>query len=121
MLIRAERKNLPARILIRAWDDGGMYVVVWRFTTDDPAAFEEHYGPNGTWVQLFRHSEDYVRSDLLKGADAYLTMDWWTSLAAYDAFRERYAEEYARVDQACEAVTTFEEKLGEFESVPESA
>lgn len=91
-----------------------MYVVVWRFTTDDPAAFEKHYGPDGMWARLFRCSDEYVRTDLLKGAESYLTLDWWTSSAAYDAFRKEYAEEYADVDAACEAVTTFEEKLGEF-------
>lgn len=93
-----------------------MFVTVWRFTTNDPATFEHHYGPDGTWAQLFRRSGDYRRTDLLKSSDAYLTLDWWTSLDAYNAFRERYAEEYAAVDTACEAVTTFEEKLGEFES-----
>ena len=91
-----------------------MYVVVWRFTTDDPAAFERHYGTEGTWAQLFRRSSDYVRTDLLKSTDAYLTLDWWTSLEAYDRFREDHAEDYAAIDTACEAVTTFEEKLGEF-------
>jgi hypothetical protein len=93
-----------------------MYVVVWRFTTDDPAAFEEHYGPEGTWARLFRRSGEYVRTELLKSADSYLTLDWWASLAAYDAFRVEHAEDYAKLDAACEAVTTFEEKLGEFVS-----
>lgn len=94
-----------------------MYCIVWRFTTSDPAAFEEHYGPNGTWAQLFRRSGNYLRTDLLRSADAYLTLDWWTSLDAYNAFRAEHAEEYARVDATCEAVTTFEEKLGEFDAV----
>ena len=91
-----------------------MYVVVWRFTTDDPATFERTYGPDGTWARLFGRSSDYIRTDLLKGADAYLTLDWWTSLAAYNSFREQFAEDYKLLDEACEAVTTFEEKLGEF-------
>ena len=93
-----------------------MYVIVWRFTAADPVTFEEHYGPNGTWAQLFRRSGDYLRTDLLRGSDVYLTLDWWTSLDAYNAFRAEHAEEYARVDAACESVTTFEERLGEFES-----
>jgi hypothetical protein len=91
-----------------------MYVIVWRFTTADPAAFEQHYGPNGTWARFFRRSGDYLRTDLLKSADVWLTLDWWTSLDAYNAFRNEHAEEYARIDAACEAVTTFEEKLGEY-------
>lgn len=91
-----------------------MYVVVWRFTSSDPERFEEHYGPDGTWARLFRRSGDFLRTDLLKGADAYLTLDWWTSLEAYDRFREEHAADYAEIDAACETVTTFEEKLGEF-------
>ena len=95
-----------------------MHVVVWRFTTDDPVNFERHYGPEGIWARFFRRSGEYVRTDLLRSADAYLTLDWWTSLEAYNAFREQYADEYAKVDAACEAVTTFEEKLGEFRYSP---
>ena len=91
-----------------------MHVIVWRFTTGDPERFEQHYGPDGTWAKFFRRSSDYVRTDLLKGADAYLTLDWWTSLTAYDAFREEHAEDYAMIDTLCEALTMFEEKLGEF-------
>lgn len=94
-----------------------MYVVVWRFTTDDPVNFERHYGPEGIWSRLFRRSPEYVRTDLLKSTDAYVTLDWWTSLEAYNAFREQHAEDYSLIDDACEAVTLFEEKLGEFVTV----
>ncbi len=92
-----------------------MFVVLWRFTTRDPAAFERHYGPQGTWELLFRKSAEYVRTDLLRDGETYVTLDWWTSLAAYDAFRENQADEYARIDALCEEITTSEEKLGEFE------
>ena len=94
-----------------------MYVVIWRFTTNDRAAFERHYGRDGTWAQLFRRSSDYVRTDLLVGADAYLTLDWWTTREAYDAFRNRHSDEYARIDVLCESFTTHEEKIGEFRQV----
>jgi len=92
-----------------------MHIVVWRFTTEDPERFEQHYGPDGTWVKFFRRSANYIRTDLLKSADTYLTLDWWTSREAYDAFRKEHAEDYAAIDLACEAVTMSEEKLGEFE------
>ena len=98
-----------------------MYVIVWRFTTADPAAFEPHYGPDGTWARLFRRSPDYIRTDLLRGADSYLILDWWTSRTAYDAFREANATEYAEIDRMCEAVTTEEEKVGEYEAVSGTA
>jgi hypothetical protein len=91
-----------------------MYVIVWRFTTDDPASFERSYGPDGVWARLFRRSSEYVRTDLLKSAGAYITLDWWTSLEAYNAFREEHADDYALIDAASESVTLFEERLGEF-------
>ena len=94
-----------------------MFIVVWRFTTGDPAAFERHYGPSGTWERFFRRDGDYIRTDLLRGPDAYLTLDWWASRAAYERFRDLHASEYAAVDRECEDVTTSEEKLGEYETV----
>lgn len=94
-----------------------MHVVVWRFTTGDPGAFERHYGPEGTWARLFRRSAEYVRTDLLTDGRAYWTLDWWTSRAAYDAFRAAHAEEYARIDRDCEALTTSEAPIGHFDVV----
>jgi hypothetical protein len=94
-----------------------VHVIVWRFTTSEPAEFERHYHGDGTWAQLFRRSEDYIRTDLLRGDGEYLTLDWWTSRAAYDAFRADHAAAYAEIDRICEALTTSEDKLGEFTSV----
>jgi hypothetical protein len=92
-----------------------MYVIVWRFLTNAPAEFERHYGPAGTWVQLFRRSSDFVRTDLLRSNEGYLTLDWWASRASYDAFRGEHAAEYGEIDVLCESITTFEEKIGEYE------
>jgi hypothetical protein len=92
-----------------------MYVIVWRFTTDDPQSFERHYGPEGVWARLFRRSAEYVRTDLLKSTDgSYLTLDWWTSLDAYNQFRTEHADDYALIDAASESVTSFEDRVGEF-------
>lgn len=94
-----------------------MYVVLWRFTTNAPTELERHYGPEGTWAALFRNSSDYIRTDLLRGADHYLTLDWWTSREAYEGFRAAHAAEYARIDAMCEALTKSEEKIGEYVGV----
>jgi hypothetical protein len=91
-----------------------MFVIVWRFRTSDADAFEHHYGPDGTWAQFLRGDANYIRTDLLKGVDHYLTLDWWTSPEAYEAFREANAERYAEIDRTCEALTTSEEKLGQY-------
>lgn len=94
-----------------------MFVIAWRFTTNDRATFERHYAPDGTWAQLFRRAAGYVRTDLLTDGTAYITLDWWTSRAAYATFRHDYAADYARIDRECESLTTSEESLGQFEEV----
>jgi hypothetical protein len=91
-----------------------MFVIVWRFTTFDAAAFERHYGRDGTWAELFRRDREYIRTDLLIDGQTYWTLDWWTSPAAYAAFRALHAEGYAAVDRMCESITSSEEKIGEF-------
>ena len=91
-----------------------MHVVIWRFTTTNPAEFERHYCPDGSWAQLFRRDPEFVKTDLLVEGETYLTLDWWTSSAAYDAFRREHADDYAKLDEICEALTSFEEKVGEF-------
>ena len=98
-----------------------MFVTVWRFMTNAPAEFEQHYGPEGTWARLFRYSADYVRTDLLRSSDGYLTLDWWTSRAAYEAFRTEHADRYAEIDAMCEELTTFEEKVGEYDEVAQGS
>ena len=95
-----------------------MYVAMWRFTTNDAQAFEQHYCSDGTWAQLFRRSSEYVRTDLLTDGTAYFTLDWWTSREAYDAFRAEHADEYARVDRECEAVTVTEERYFGGSTIP---
>jgi len=47
-----------------------------------------------------------------------VTVDRWTSAADYEAFRERFADEYAALDARCEKLTTCEVALGSFEVVP---
>ena len=94
-----------------------MFVAIWRFTTTDADEFERHYGTYGTWAELFRRDPAYVRTDLLKDDASYITLDWWASREAYDAFREQYAGDYAALDRVCEALTLDEEKRGEFATV----
>jgi heme-degrading monooxygenase HmoA len=95
------------------------YTYVWEFQVphDALAEFERHYGPEGTWVQLFRRAPGYLETLLLQDRDLagrYLTIDRWRSEAAYLAFRADFASEYAALDQACAQLTTHEASLGRF-------
>lgn len=95
------------------------YIYLWEFLVnpEDEARFLEHYGPEGTWVRLFKQAEGFIETRLLKDKDRpgrYLTMDRWTDMSTYEAFRERFAEAYAALDRQCEGVTQSETSLGAF-------
>ncbi len=95
------------------------YVYVWEFRVpaDRRSAFLEHYGPDGTWVRLFRRARGYVGTELLhdlRAPDRFLTVDRWQGEPAYRQFREDFAQEYAALDQACEHLTERETLIGEF-------
>jgi heme-degrading monooxygenase HmoA len=98
-----------------------VHVILWEFEPKQGKSeeFERTYGPGGDWAWLFARSPDYRGSDLLRPvADGpYITVDRWTSAAAYDAFRERWPAEYAALDQRCEALTERETMIGRFEAV----
>jgi quinol monooxygenase YgiN len=98
-----------------------MIVIFWEFRVipGKEAEFERHYGPEGTWVQLFRHSPAFVETELLRDPEQpgrYLTIDRWKDMASLDAFREKFATEYKRIDAQMESLTRNETKLGVFEA-----
>jgi heme-degrading monooxygenase HmoA len=100
----------------------GGFATLWEFRVsgDRRAEFEHHYGPQGSWVELFRKADGYVGTQLLHDRSLpsrYLTVDWWDSLEAYRRFRERFAEPYAALDRLCENLTTRETPLGEYDGV----
>jgi heme-degrading monooxygenase HmoA len=98
------------------------YVVVWEFraAAGAEARFEDAYGPCGTWARLFATGEGFVATELnrdLKDPARYITLDFWESKDAYDAFQARHAAEYAAIDRECEALTAEENALGAFERI----
>lgn len=98
-----------------------MFVVVWQFeiAEEKVAAFEETYGPEGKWAQLFSKSPDYRGTELLRDAfisGSYLTIDRWTSEDAFRAFRKDHDAAYEELDRACDALTQRETRVGAFRS-----
>ncbi len=82
------------------------------------AAFEEAYGDRGPWVRLFRRDDAYVGTTLLRDQrrpGRYLTFDYWRTRAAFEAFRERFRDEFAAIDAACERLTASERPVGEYD------
>ena len=96
-----------------------MYAIVWEFRArpGQETAFEQVYGPEGAWARLFARGAGFLGTELLGDADErgrYLTIDRWTSRAAFEAFRQRWDEEYRALDGQCAAMRLHETPLGSF-------
>ena len=99
-----------------------MFVILWEFEVkpDREEWFEKVYGPDGEWALFFRRDPEYRGTRLLRDARAdrtYVTLDFWSTRDAYQAFCMRHRAEYEAIDADCEALTTAETPLGTFESV----
>jgi heme-degrading monooxygenase HmoA len=84
------------------------------------STFEETYGPDGAWAQLFRQSPDYLGTELLRNLDhpgRYLTLDHWASRESLQTFKQDHQSAYAALDKQCESLTDKEMFLGDFEHV----
>ena len=99
-----------------------IFVYIWQFDVEDArrGEFERHYGPSGSWATLFRRARGYLGTQLLRDQATpgrYLTVDRWQSAAAYRAFREEFAAEYAELDRECEKLTRDERAIGNYDEV----
>ena len=102
------------------------YVALWEFHIKPEAksAFEEIYGPDGAWAQLFRRSPDYLGTKLIRDITRpgrYLTLDYWTSREAFHGFKQEHRTDYAALNLQCEALTAHEGMVGEFVEVAAEA
>ena len=96
-----------------------MFVVVWQFEIAEEriADFEATYGPEGSWSQLFRSSDKYLGTELLRDAyipGAYLTIDRWTSEEDFRAFRKQNDQSYEALDRSCDDLTAREMRVGAY-------
>lgn len=95
------------------------FVYIWRYTIepDRRSEFEAAYSPRGEWAQLFSRDPSYLETVLLQDVDdpdRYVTIDYWKSRSARDAFRLRYAAEFDDLDNRCEAFTRDEQLMGDY-------
>jgi heme-degrading monooxygenase HmoA len=94
--------------------------ILWRYRVPAAAekAFEAAYGPAGAWAKLFGQAAGFMRTELLReGEGVYATLDYWSDLASFEAFKRAFGEDYARLDAECETLIEAEERLGLFEVV----
>ena len=102
--------------------DGGAYLVIWEFRVRPgmESRFEEVYGPEGAWAQLFRTGDGFTGTELHRDAHIarrYITLDFWNSEQAYRRFRQQNAARYQAIDAECEAMTESEAEMGSFSRV----
>jgi len=96
--------------------------VIWEFTVSasHQAAFEAAYKSDGVWAQLFRRDPAYRKTILIKSYDqsrCYLTIDVWEDRESYAGFKDRFADEYRKIDEECDALTESERLIGIFSQV----
>ncbi len=99
------------------------YAIVWEFHVkpEFQPQFEQVYGPQGEWAQLFRLASSYLGTELMRDESIphrYITIDLWRSRQEYDQFRQQHTSEYRQIDQRCEQMTETEQALGTFHRVP---
>lgn len=95
------------------------FIYIWAFEVKvgREADFERAYGSDGDWVQLFRQGRGYLQTQLIrdtKNSRRYVTIDHWENESVQRAFREQFAAEFLRIDQACEQLTESETLIGQF-------
>lgn len=96
-----------------------MFTTVWEYEVPDArrAEFEAVYGVGGEWVKLFRQAPGFRETVLLRSVASpptYVTLDRWSSRAAYEEFRIVHAAAYAALDAAAAGLTLVERHLGTF-------
>ncbi len=101
------------------------HLALWQFQVkpESVTAFEEIYGPDGAWAQLFRQSPDYMGTELLRELDhpgRYVTLDRWTSRDSLGRFKKDHQSAYTALDKQCETLTEKETFLGDFESLADA-
>jgi len=99
-----------------------MYVIIWEYQVraDHLAEFERIYSTDGAWPELFKKSEGFLETELLrdrKHPHRYITIDRWTSSAHYEAFLSQWKTEYAALDAQCEGLTESETLLGRWKVI----
>lgn len=99
-----------------------MFIRIWKFQVNagKEVEFEKVYGPSGDWVQLFRKSDGFLKTELhrdLTDHSCYVTLDYFKSKADFETLMEQYKDEYAAMDRRFEGFTISEHNIGVFEPI----
>lgn len=97
------------------------YLRIWRYRVAPgrEADFARAYGPDGDWAQLFRATDGYLGTTLLRAAapaNGYLTVDRWRTAADWQRFLADHGEAYRTLDQRLAPLCVEDIELGSYES-----
>jgi hypothetical protein len=96
------------RVYIRVWE--------YRVAGEHRDAFVAAYGKDGDWALLFGRAPGHLGTELYGGIDdvaRFVTVDRWSDEAAWQAFLERWGEDYASLDTSLERLTQSDTRLVE--------
>ena len=96
-----------------------MHIIIWQFTVQEEhiQEFTSAYGSNGSWANLFRRSEGYLGTQLLRSShepNNFLTIDRWENATCFEIFLQRFGAEYKKLDTQLEGYTSSEKNVGTF-------
>ena len=99
-----------------------MFMYMWEYHVKPEAVqeFEQIYGANGEWVQLFKKADGYIGTELHRSHGnnlRYISIDYWASQEARDRFRQNFTREFDHLDKQCEALTMREILIGNFDRI----
>jgi heme-degrading monooxygenase HmoA len=89
----------------------------YRVAEEHQASFLRHYNDDGDWAALFRRDPAFKGARLLRdaqGGGAYLGIEYWESLTAYERFMRLNAAACAELDARCEALASERTLLGRY-------
>jgi heme-degrading monooxygenase HmoA len=93
-----------------------MMVRVWEYDVLEAAAreFEQVYGADGAWAQLFSSSEGFEGTELFASMSTpgrYLTVDRFRDEASWRRFQAEHREAYLALDAESEGLTLSQREL----------
>jgi heme-degrading monooxygenase HmoA len=95
------------------------FLVIWAFEIrpEFQKDFESAYSSSGDWALFFRRDAAYIKTELRQDMDnplRYITLDYWESQAAYQAFKQAWQADYQALDERFEGWTESELLIGQF-------
>ncbi len=96
-----------------------IYIIIWEYRPkpEQRHAFEKAYCSTGDWAQFFHKGEGYLGTQFYQDTETegrYVTIDMWTSEAAYQSFHEAQRKTYVALDDRFQALTIYERRIGAF-------